>query len=127
MAERAKFTAIAPVFVVPDVVKTAEYYRDILGFQILGYFADPPVYAMVGRDAAEIHFGKPDGDNTSKSVTEIRSVGCDVYIWVSDINALFEELARSGADIVEGPVKRIYESTEVVIRDLNGLRIVFGD
>ncbi len=127
MSERAKFTAIAPTFVVSDVVKTAEYYRDVLGFKILGYFADPPVYAMVGRDSAEIHFGKPDAENVSSSVYDLRNVGSDVYIWVSDIDALFSELTESGADIVEGPVKRIYESTEVVIRDCNGLRIVFGD
>ena len=127
MAERSRFTAIAPTFVVHDVAKTAEFYRDVLGFTNVSYFADPPVYAMVRRDIAEIHFGKPDGVEVSQSVTDIRRVGCDVYIWVSDINALFEELTASGADIVEGPVKRIYESTEVVIRDCNGLQIVFGD
>lgn len=127
MAEPARFTAIAPTFVVSDVVKTAEYYRDVLGFTKINYFADPPVYAMVRRDSAEIHFGKPDSDQVSESVREIRKVGCDVYIWVSDIHGLFEELRASGANIIEGPVKRIYESIEVVIEDCNGLTIVFGD
>src|SRR5262245_45567133 len=56
----AKLTAICPTFIVPDVVATAEHYRDVLGFKILGYFLDPPVFAMVARDAAEIHFGKAD-------------------------------------------------------------------
>jgi hypothetical protein len=41
---------------VPDVVTAAEYYRDVLGFRILGYFLDPPVYAIVARDSVEIHF-----------------------------------------------------------------------
>jgi catechol 2,3-dioxygenase-like lactoylglutathione lyase family enzyme len=36
---------------VPDVVATAEFYRDKLGFELLGYFLDPPVYAMVRRDS----------------------------------------------------------------------------
>lgn len=126
MAERVKFTAIAPTFVVADVVKTAEYYRDVLGFEILGYFAEPPVFAMVRRDAAEIHFGLPDSTRVSQSVANIRKVGCDLYVWVSDIKELFEELTSSGAEIVEGPVTRVYESTEVVIRDCNGLTIVFG-
>jgi hypothetical protein len=49
---------ISPQFIVPDVVASAEYYRDTLGFKILGYFLEPPVYAMVGRDSVEIHFGK---------------------------------------------------------------------
>lgn len=53
-----KFIKVAPPFVVTDVMKTAEFYRDSLGFKILDYFLDPPVYAMVERDDVEIHFGK---------------------------------------------------------------------
>jgi len=36
-----KVIGIAPQIIVPDVVKTAEYYRDILGFTLIGYFMDP--------------------------------------------------------------------------------------
>lgn len=122
-----RFKKIATQFVVNDVVATAEYYRDTLGFEILGYFADPPVYAMVARDGVEMHFGKTDGRAADESSTQYRRVGFDAYIWVDDINALFDELTASGADIVEGPVKRVYESTEVEIRDCNGFKLVFGD
>jgi hypothetical protein len=46
-----RLTGIAPEFLVADVVKAAEHYRDRLGFTIIGYFfGDPPVFAMVGRD-----------------------------------------------------------------------------
>jgi len=31
-----RLTTISPVFIVPDVVAAAEYYRDVLGFRILG-------------------------------------------------------------------------------------------
>src|SRR5271155_3955256 len=55
-----QLTTVSPQFVVPDVVTAAEYYRDVLGFRILGYFLDPPVFAMVARDTAEVHFGKSD-------------------------------------------------------------------
>ena len=34
----ARVTGIAPYFLVADVVKAAEYYRDRLGFAIRGYF-----------------------------------------------------------------------------------------
>ncbi|MGD9587439.1 MAG: VOC family protein [Pyrinomonadaceae bacterium] len=126
-ARRVRFKNIATQFVVEDVVATAEYYRDVLGFQILGYFADPPVYAMVARDGVEMHFGKADGRPADASSTQFRRVGFDAYIWVDDINALFDELTASGADIVEGPVKRVYESTEVVVKDCNGFALVCGD
>lgn len=121
-----KLKSIAPQFVVPDVVKTAEFYRDELGFTILGYFADPPVFAMVARDGVEIHFGKADGDHVQVNESVRRGLGTDAYIWVTDINALFEELSARDVEILEGPVKRIYECTEVVIRDCNGFQLVFA-
>lgn len=126
-ARTVEFKKIATQFVVEDVVATAEYYRDVLGFEILGYFAEPPVYAMVARGGVEMHFGKADGRPADTSSVDFRRVGFDAYIWVDDIQALFEEFTASGAEIVEGPVKRIYESTEIEVRDCNGFKIVFGD
>ena len=120
----AVLKSVAPQLVVEDVVATAEYYRDVLGFRILGYFADPPVYSIVLRDGVEIHFGKVEQRGTSNS--EVRSGSFDLYIWVNDVNAIFEELRASGADIIEGPVKRVYESTEIVVKDMNGYVLVFA-
>ena len=116
----------APQLVVRDVVKTAEFYRDELGFSILGYFADPPVFAMVARDDVEIHFGKADSDRIQMNDSVRKGLGTDVYIWVSDINELYDELSQRNVKILEGPVKRIYNCTEVVIKDINGFQIVFG-
>ncbi len=124
---KVRFKKIATQFVVDDVVSTAEYYRDVLGFEILGYFADPPVYAMLSRGDVEMHFGKADGRPADVSNTSLKGVGSDAYIWVDDIPALFDELRAAGADIVEGPVKRVYGSTGIEIRDCNGFTIVFGD
>jgi uncharacterized glyoxalase superfamily protein PhnB len=120
----AVLKSVAPQLVVEDVVATAEYYRDVLGFRILGYFAEPPVYSMVSRDGVEIHFGKAEQTGTSNSA--VRTGSFDLYIWVNDVNAIFEELSASGAEIIEGPVKRIYESTEVVVKDKNGYVLVFA-
>lgn len=108
----------------PDVVATAEYYRDRFGFEINGYFAEPPVYSIVSRGGVEIHFGKSELVRPSNDA--VRTGSFDVYIWVDDIGSLFEELQNSGAEILEGPVKRIYESTEIVVRDLNGFVLVFA-
>ena len=127
MTNTPKLKSIAPQFVVEDVVKTAEYYRDQLGFRILGYFAEPPVYAMVARDNVEIHFGKADDGKLRPNEELRRGLGNDVYIWVTDIHAMFEELSGKDVEILEGPVKRIYESTEVVVKDCNGYQLVFAD
>ena len=121
------FKKLAPQLVVPDVVKTAEFYRDELGFKILGYFLDPPVYAMVSRDGAEIHFGKADNNSVQVNESVRKRLGTDVYIWVSDIDQLFAELSGRNVEIVDGPIKRVYGSREVVIKDCNGFQLVFGD
>ena len=123
----AKLTAICPQFIVPDVVATAEYYRDVLGFKILGYFLDPPVFVMVSRDAAEIHFGKIDaGADPSPNLTRRKGLGIDAYIWVNDLHAFHAELKDRGAKIIEGPVQRVYKCLELVVEDLNGFRLVFA-
>jgi len=58
MDNRPRLIGIGPQLVVTDVIKTAEYYRDVLAFTIIDYFLDPPVYAMVQRDGMQVHFGK---------------------------------------------------------------------
>ena len=59
---------MVPQFTVPDLVRTAEYYRDVLGFKIDGYWdgqhaslapANPPVFAIVSRDGVQLFFNRP--------------------------------------------------------------------
>lgn len=122
-----RFTKIATHFVVEDVADTADYYCSRLGFTRLGYFGDPPVFAMVQRDGVEMHFGKADARPQGSNEQLRRGLGADAYIWVTNIQDLFQELVLNEVDIVEGPVKRIYGSTEIVVRDRNGMTLVFGD
>lgn len=126
MAGKAVLKQVAPQFVVTDVVQTAEYYRDKLGFKILGYFAEPPVFAMVGRDGVEIHFGKADGEVRLKETLR-RGVGSDAYIFVDDVHALYDEFTASGVEVIEGPVRRAYNCVEITVRDCNGYQLVFGE
>lgn len=121
------FTGLAPQFVVPDVVQTAEYYRDKLGFEILGFFAEPPVYAMVRRDQAEIHFGKADTEIMQMNESVRRGLGTDAYIFVTDVSALHQEFIENGVEIIEGPIKRIYDCVEITVKDCNGFQLVFGE
>ncbi len=125
--EKARLNQVAPAFVVRDVVATAEYYRDKLGFAILGYFLDPPVFAMVARDGVEFHFGKADAGQELKNNEMFRKgLGTDAYIFVDDVQKLYEEFSDRQVDIIEGPVKRVYNCVEITVRDCNGYRLVFG-
>lgn len=122
-----RLTMVSPVFVVPDVVAAAEYYRDVLGFRILSYFLDPPVFAMVERDAVDIHIGKADNDaQPSPNISRRRGVGIDAYIWVNDLDALHAEFKSRGARIIESPVLRVYKCYEMVVEDNFGFRLCFS-
>ena len=119
-----EFQSAVPQFTVPDVVRTAEYYRDVLGFEIDGYWADPPVFAIVRRGAVQVFFSLARGSEVRTG----RAPGAyDAYFYVTDVDALADELRGRGAEIVEGPVTRMYPQRELVIRECNGLILTFGE
>jgi len=119
----ARLKMVSPHFIVPDVTAAAEYYRDVMGFQILSYFLEPPVFAMAARDAVEIHFGKSDNGAAASPNVARRAIGLDAYIWTNDLDALHAELKSRGAKIIEGPVMRVYKCYEMVVEDNFGFRL----
>ena len=119
------FEAAVPQFTVPDVVRTAEYYRDVLGFQIAGYWDSPPVFAIVWRDKIEVFFSRA---NQAAEVRTGRATGVyDAFFRIVGVDSLASELRARGADILEGPETRVYEQRELVIKDCNGLILCFGE
>lgn len=123
----ARCKSICPHFVVPDVVVSAEYYRDVLGFKIMGYwFEDPPVFAIVARDNVEIQLGKSDGGVPPSPNSVRREESLDAYIWVDDVDALYAELQGRGAKIIEPPTLRLYKCYELTIEDNCGFRLCFA-
>lgn len=119
-----RFETAIPQFTVSDVVRTAEHYRDVLGFRIEGYWGTPPVFAIVSRDRARMFFNRADGT----SVRTGRAEGAyDAYFDVVGVEALAEELRRRGAEILEGPEARDFGQLELVVRDCNGLVLAFGE
>lgn len=120
----ATLHAINPQFAVTDVVKTAEYYRDFLGFTISGYWMNPPVYAIVERDGVTLHFGK--SDQPQPSSTTWRPEGLDAYIRISGIHDLFEEFKSKGIEFIDPICAREYGMIEFTIKDCNGFVLVFG-
>ena len=123
---QAQLKSIAPQFTVPDVIAAAEYYRDILGFRILGYFGQPPVFSIVARDGVEIQLGRSDPTAGPAHNSVQREDGLDAYVWVSDVDSLYAELKERGANIVEPPQLRVYHCYEMVVEDRFGFRLAFA-
>ena len=51
----------------------------------------------------------------------------DVYLRVTGVDVLTEELRTRGADIIDGPEDRVYGQRELVVTDCNGLILCFGE
>jgi uncharacterized glyoxalase superfamily protein PhnB len=121
-----RIKGIAPEFLVADVTKAAEHYRDKLGFRIVGYFfEDPPVFAMVGRDEQIVMLSLTGGSRGGSNRGH-KGEAIDAYLWVDDVEALFVEFQQSGADIAMPPTLRIYGMKEIEVRDLDGYVLCFG-
>ena len=125
LMKKPKLFGIAPQLVVKDAVKTAEYYKDVLGFRIIDYFHNPPVYAMVERDGFQIHFAQADTE-TLNTNEKLRKETTDFVIWVPEIDSFFEELTSKNANIVQEIVSRSY-GREFIIQDCNGYKIMVCD
>ena len=119
------FQSVAPHFTVPDVVAASKYYCDVLGFRNLGFFGNPPVFAMVGRGPVEFFFNQSPEAASAKRVRA--PVAYDAYVRVTGLDRLHEEISARGAKIIEGPLTRVYGMRELVIEDCHGLRIAFGE
>lgn len=127
MPAAVTFHSVSPQFAVADVVKAAEYYRDFLGFEILGYWLDPPVYVIVRRGSVEIHFGLSDDvKSPQRSNHEHRKDGLDLYVRMSSIQELHDELENKSVKIIQPICAQEYGMIEFVIEDCHGFKIAFG-
>ncbi len=122
------FFGVIPVFLVDDVAATAEYYRDVLGFGVDFLYADPPTYGSVSRDDAIIHLSKSNPPGRRNGVGYAGpGNGTDVYIVVSDIDELYEEIKGHGATVLIEPDTYDYGMREFKVEDANGYQLMFGE
>ena len=109
----AQFVQCAPVLHVANVVATAAFYRDVLGFTC--DFGDD-AYAVVWRDNSAIHFVRDVGSPK----------GVHLFQWVKDVDAYFKEVVSRGARVAAEPANQPYGIREFGVVDINGVEIVFG-
>ena len=115
---------IAPQFFSMDIPGTLAYYKEKLGFECLGTWQDPPVYAIVARDQHAIHFrcAEPPTVNPDKYSDEL----LDAYINVEDVDGLYSEYAARGVEFTRGLANTPWNSREFVVKDCDGRLLAFG-
>lgn len=115
---------IVPVFLTLDIPHNVAYYSEKLGFESLGTWSDPPVYAIVARDQRVIHFrcAAPPTPSNDKYKEEL----LDAYIYVEDADALYAEFAAKGVEFARGLGDMPWKCREFVVKDCDGRLLAFG-
>lgn len=115
---------IVPVFFTTDIPTTLAYYKDKLGFECLGTWLDPPVYAIVTRDQHAIHFrcAPPPTANPDKYAEEL----LDAYLSIEDADALFAEFSAKGVEFTRQLGDMPWQAREFVAKDCDGRLLAFG-
>ena len=139
----ATVTGVAPMFLVDDVVATAEWYHDALGFNIGEYYSDDHAHDDDGNDipgsAGEAQFVIIDhsGHRLMLGKTTRRGHGVhsnfsykeysgDAYFWCDSVDALFGRAKAAGADVLLAPETQFYGIREFRIKDRDGRVLTFG-
>jgi hypothetical protein len=120
-----KITSSAPVLLVGDVVASAKYFRDSVGFGEESFYGDPPDFCITHRDGHYLMLAHADPARIVP-FWKIRDKMWNAYFWVDDADALYEEMRAKGAIMDYGPCTQPYNVREFGIQDLDGHDIGFG-
>ena len=115
------FSHAATVFQVKNIEETLAFYQQKLGFQVSFTWKVPVEYAVLTRDkAVTIHLSKnPEAaENASKFAT--------LYIFVYDVDQVYEEYQQNGVEILNPIGDRDYNMRDFDIVDNNGFVLTFG-
>lgn len=119
---------IAPFFIVDDVVTTANYYRDKLGFTYERFWNEPPSFCMVKRAGIIIMLAQLErsGAMRPNRLVDPEGGAWDAYIWIENADALYEEFKAKQVTIARDLCDQIYGCRDFEIDDCNGYRLCFG-
>ncbi len=97
-ASSPTLTAISPFFVVRDVVRSAAFYRDQVGFEVAVMIPEGnPFFAIVRRDGAQLLLKAVEATVAPRPNRERHpNARWDAFVHVSDPDALARELATRG-------------------------------
>ena len=112
---------VVPMFHVPDVRRTVDWYRDI-GFDVIvthGDNAGGLSFAILSFGAGEVMFSS-GGRTSTRHRREV-----DLYAYTDDVESVYDRI-KDCVEVVEGPHNMFYGMREIIIRDLNGFWITFG-
>ena len=113
METKNVFECQTPILSVKDVPASIEHYVKVLGFKKDWGWGEPASFGSVSRDGVSIFFSQ-GGQGHS---------GTWMSIFMTDVDALYEEYKVSGAMIRQAPTNFPWGVREMNIEDIDGHRL----
>ena len=127
MKNRPTLTAHAPILLTKNILAASGYFQEKVGFSLIGLYGDPADFGILERDGNHIMLAQVDENKEITPHWKIRDMMWNIYFWVDDIDALYEELQERGADIDYTLYTAPHGAREFGIQDLDGHDIAFGE
>jgi predicted enzyme related to lactoylglutathione lyase len=109
------------VIAVPDLRRSAAFYRDVLGFEIKEM--GDPGWRMFARDDCRIMAGQcPDALRPA----DIGDHSYFAYLVTDDIDAYYERVTSAGTEIIKPLVNEPWGMREFGLRTIDGHRMMIG-
>ena len=118
-AEHSMMVGAATVFVVGDIAKSIEHYRDALGFTVTFQYGNPIFYACLCRDEVALHL-------LSARETKRLPGNGGICVFVRDVDVIHAEPAARGANVIKPPQDYDYGMRDFDVVDLDGNHLTFG-
>ena len=117
--QHPQMVGAATVFVVSDITTSIEHYRDALGFTVTFQYGSPTFYACLCRDEVALHL-------LAAHRTHRLPGNGGICLFVSDVDAVYAELAARGAKVIKPPENYDYGMRDFDVVDLDGNQLTFG-
>lgn len=117
----ASLFASSFVIAVPDLEKSAAYFRDALGFTL--EWPDGLGWQLASRGAVKVMLGHSPDVSRPASLGDHNYFG---YFNTDEVDALYQEFVASGAIILQPPADKPHGMREFTIATPDGHRMMIG-
>ena len=125
------FKKLTPNVMVEDVNATIQFYREVLGFEVLTTVPESGTFdwAMMQRDSVQLMFQSRGSLSSEIPLFTNNPIGATLtlYIDVADIHALYDSVKEhEHVTIAQAMHSTFYGAQEFGIQDINGYILVFA-
>lgn len=124
--EVPQFLQVAPYLPVTQFEDVATWLQGVLGFACQYRGGNPAEFAIYRREGCAVMVRRVPAA-TVVSPNEVQNGTWDAFFWVRGIDALYDEFASRGAELVYGPLEQPYGMREFAVRGPHGYVLGFGE